>query len=127
MANGFPESDARIHNNGGTIHTGGHRLGHGVNGIRYDQGATQILARDVMALLRDLVHVAGVEDFIDEAMTLYGVEHGRLGRLVSEVIEALDLGVYADTPVAALSGGWRRRVEAPNEQRLARSGLCPIL
>lgn len=41
-------------------------LAHGVNGIRYDQGATQILARDVMALLRDLVHVAGVEDFIDD-------------------------------------------------------------
>jgi ABC-2 type transport system ATP-binding protein len=42
---------------------------------------------------------------------LYGVEKARMGCRIDEIIEGFGLGGYADTKVAALSGGWRRRVD----------------
>jgi ABC-2 type transport system ATP-binding protein len=42
---------------------------------------------------------------------LYGVERQRRGRLMAELLEAVELTQWADKPVKQLSGGMRRRVE----------------
>src|SRR5262245_10942044 len=42
---------------------------------------------------------------------LYGVPRDRRGRLIRELLEAVELTQWADKPVKNLSGGMRRRVE----------------
>src|SRR5262249_60208571 len=42
---------------------------------------------------------------------LYGVRRERRGRLIRELLEAVELTAWADTPVKNLSGGMRRRAE----------------
>jgi ABC-2 type transport system ATP-binding protein len=42
---------------------------------------------------------------------LYGVSRDRRARLIAELIDAVELTAWADTPVRNLSGGMRRRVE----------------
>src|SRR4029450_10007524 len=42
---------------------------------------------------------------------LYGVPRDRRRRLMSELLEAVELTKWADKPVKNLSGGMRRRVE----------------
>ena len=41
---------------------------------------------------------------------LYGVDRHRVRQRIDDVVMGLGLGEYADTVVAELSGGWRRRV-----------------
>ena len=87
-------------------------------------GAARILGNDVVHQADRVRHCIGV---IPQAMTsdldlsamenmqifakLYGVPRERRIRVAKELLEAVDLGAWADKPVKNFSGGMRRRLE----------------
>jgi len=87
-------------------------------------GSAKIQGFDVVKQANEVRRVIGV---IPQAMTsdlelsveenlliyakLYGVPRERRRRLMSELLEAVELSKWADKPVKNLSGGMRRRVE----------------
>jgi len=87
-------------------------------------GSARICGHDVVTEADAVRHVIGV---IPQAMTsdlelsveenlliyakLYGVPREKRRRLMSELIEAVELTKWKDKPVKNLSGGMRRRVE----------------
>ncbi len=89
--------------------------------LEADAGTVNIAGEPPGAAGRRQIGFSGQDAALYESLTcrenlrlfadLYGVETARLGHRIDEVIEGFGLGRYADIAVAALSGGWRRRVD----------------
>ena len=87
----------------GTAIVGGHDVTTDADGVRRSIGVIP------QALTSDL-ELTAEENHLMFAK-LYGVPRARRSQLIADLLAAVDLTQWADTPVKNLSGGMRRRVE----------------
>jgi len=89
--------------------TSGRALVGGVDVVTDPDGVRRIIGVIPQALTSDL-ELSARENLLIFAK-LYGVPRAKRGRLIDELLGAVELSQWADKPVKNLSGGMRRRVE----------------
>src|SRR3954453_11585667 len=89
--------------------TAGTALIHGYDIVKQADGVRQTIGVIPQAMTSDLE--LSVEENLLIFAKLYGVGRDKRTRLITELLEAVELTQWRDKPVKMLSGGMRRRVE----------------